>query len=337
MKALRAILLLLIIALFASGCATEHGPVTDGQGEEPSVSETGGAPVGTQPGPAVLNGEEPVKPYVPAKGAGSAKELVGDNFIISILVEGTQSKIDAQMEAEILENTRKAADWLEAEAQKRGKTARFITGKEDGELVLRYQYAGSIADLITDAITDPFYDYYDLFNYDDALLMMQSLELGVHYSRIKEQYPDANIAVMLFYNECGRSFAIPSTDLEPPESMLTDNAQPTDFTYMDVCVVLEKQVLEVVAYNPYIIAHELLHLYGAVDLYYLCSQNPREDAMEAEKAILAGSYFPWDIMFHHTSEELGIPNEISDLTAYLIGWEETVPVKYVYFLYKTYR
>lgn len=38
-------------------------------------------------------------------------------------MDDSESTMDTQTESEILNNTREAADWLEAEAQKRGITA----------------------------------------------------------------------------------------------------------------------------------------------------------------------------------------------------------------------
>ena len=222
--------------------------------------------------------------------------------------------MDTQTESEILNNTREAADWLEAEAQKRGITTQIITGKEDHNLILRYKYSGTITD------TD--------YNYDDILLMLKTLKIDSLYSTITEEYGEANIAVILFLNKPGRSFSLFSDSVAMPETLLAGDPNSIDFSYFDVCILFAYQVLTETAYNPYIIAHELLHLYGAVDLYYKYSEDLQNDAMQAEKSIIAKRFLPNEIMYHHTP-----PNEISDLTAYLIGWEETVPIKYAYLLY----
>ncbi len=315
MKALRIIPIILIISVFVSGCATEHLFNAEGQGTNPDVSDTDGV-LNESPSASVLTGEEPVKPYYSAKNAGSAKELVGNNILISVLVDDAESTINIQTETEILENMRKAADWLEAEAQKRGKTARIITGKEDSDLVLRYKYSGTVIDTN--------------YNHDDTLLMLKNLKIGSLYSKITEKYGDSNIAVILFLNKNARSFATPANPLATPENILMDDPYPADFCYFDTCVIFSRyfKYMEDTDFDPNLIAHELLHLYGAVDLYYQCSEDPQYDAMKAEQGIISGKYFPNEIMFNHVST-----NEISDLTAYLIGWEETVPIKYVYLLY----
>ncbi len=305
-----------MISVFVSGCAAEHPFNAEGQGTNPDVSDTDGV-LNESPSNSVLTGEEPVKPYYPAKNTGSAKELIGNNVLISAFVDDAESTVNTQAETEILENTRKAADWLEAEAQKRGKTARIITGKEDSELILRYKYSGSVT--------------YENYNYDDTLLMMKDLKIGSLYSKITEKYGDANIAVILFLNKQGRSFGSPGNSATEPERILEDDPYPADFGYFDTCVIFSRQYAydeTETAFNPYTIAHELLHLYGAVDLYYKCSENPQNDAMQAEQSIISGTYYPNEIMFNSYP-----PIEIGDLTAYLIGWEETVPIKYVYHLY----
>ena len=158
--------------------------------------------------------------------------------------------------------------------------------------------------------------------------MLKTLKIDSLYSTITEKYGEANIAVILFLNKTGRSFSLFSDSAAMPDSLLAGEPNPIDFSYFDVCILFAYQVLTETAYNPYIIAHEMLHLYGAVDLYYKYSENLQNDAMQAEKSIIAKRFFPNEIMYHHTP-----PNEISDLTAYLIGWEETVPIKYAYFLY----
>ena len=312
-KTLRAILILFIISVLLSSCATEQQMNTEKQDRNSAASQTDGAQNGT-PADSIFTGEEPIKPYSPAKNAGSAKALTGKNIIISVFMDDSESTMDTQTESEILNNTREAADWLEAEAQKRGITAQIITGKEEHNLILRYKYSGTITD------TD--------YNYDDILLMLKTLKIDSLYSTITEKYGEANIAVILFLNKTGRSFSLFSDSAAMPDSLLAGESNPIDFSYFDVCILFAYQVLTETAYNPYIIAHAMLHLYGAVDLYYKYSENLQNDAMQAEKSIIAKRFFPNEIMYHHTP-----PNEISDLTAYLIGWEETVPIKYAYFLY----
>lgn len=200
--------------------------------------------------------------------------------------------------------------------KKRGKTARIITGKEDSELIIRYKCSGTVIDTN--------YDHYD------TLLMLKDLKMGSLYSKITEKYGDANIVIILFLNKIARSFASPADPLATLENILMDDPYYADFGYFDTCVIFSRhyKYMDDIDFNPNLIAHELLHLYGAVDLYYECSENPQYDAMKAEQSIIAGTYLANEIMFNHDST-----NEISDLTAYLIGWEETVPIKYVYLLY----
>lgn len=78
LKALHIILIILIISALVSGCATE------GQVKNPVVSDIDGALNESLSSSTVFTGEEPVKPYYPYKNTGSAKELVGNNILISI-------------------------------------------------------------------------------------------------------------------------------------------------------------------------------------------------------------------------------------------------------------
>lgn len=117
------------------------------------------------------------------------------------------------------------------------------------------------------------------------------------------QWGDANIDIILFLNKIARSFASPADPLATLENILMDDPYYADFGYFDTCVIFSRhyKYMDDIDFNPNLIAHELLHLYGAVDLYYECSENPQYDAMKAEQSIIAGTYLANEIMFNHDS------------------------------------
>ena len=307
MKAIRTALTSILCFLILFGCAPKTENIPKNQEEEPKQEVQ------------AFTGEEPVQPYYASKNAGSAKELIGDVLVVSIFMEDPEAKITPQLENEMSEEVRKAADWLENEAKKRGKAAKIITGKDDAELKLHYQHPN----VITDETGMP---------YDAVLLIMKKLKFGSYYNRLSKKYNTQNVAFILHFNKNGRSNAYPSGALEmwSPELMSSDEANEGEYAYFDICMVYSMVQWEK---NVYVYAHELLHLFGAADLYYtdqyVDERGKNALNMHMEKQTLMSKYCPNEIM--HSSSITNF--EIGDLTAYLIGWEETVPIKYAYFLY----
>lgn len=105
---------------------------------------------------------------------------------------------------------------------------------------------------------------------------------------------------IIAFDEHGRSFAVKEYENSP-------------YNRQEISVVLNCR--ESFSYKT--IAHELLHQFGAVDYYF-----PNEIKQ------LAGQYFVNSIM------GVGDP-EIDDLTAYLIGWKDTISNHSYWFLKKT--
>ncbi len=125
-------------------------------------------------------------------------------------------------------------------------------------------------------------------------------ELQEHYK--KTMKADA-IPVILAFNEAGRSFAFKKNTAESFDTQeisvlfFKDGGDPTD--------------------TRHTIAHELLHQFGAIDYYF-----PEEVKRTAQK------YIGDSIM------GIGKP-VVDDLTAYLIGWKDTVSANSYWFLKET--
>ena len=307
MKAIRTALSTVLCFLMLFGCSPKTENVPKRQEEDPKQEVQ------------AFTGEEPIQPYSASKNAGSARELIGDVLVVSIFMEDPEAQITPQLENEMLEEVRKAADWLENQAKERGKTAKIITGKDDAELKMHYQHPN----VITDETGMP---------YDDILLIMKKLKFGSYYNSLFEKYNTKNVAFILHFNKNGRSNAYPSGALEmwDSELMSSDEANEAEYAYFDICMVYSMMQWEKTVSYAY--AHELLHLFGATDLYYTDQYVDERGGnalnMHVEKQTLMDKYCPNEIM-HSLNPDL----EIGDLTAYLIGWEETVPIKYAYFLY----
>lgn len=123
-------------------------------------------------------------------------------------------------------------------------------------------------------------------------------------ARLRDQFKTDNIALMIFIN--GYFENIPSI------SFNTYNAGPN----VEFSVITKK--------NPAIIAHELLHLFGAIDLY------PNRLHANFNYAEIAKEY-PNEIMriTHKPIEDL----QISPITRYYLGWAPTLDKENTRLLY----
>ena len=110
-------------------------------------------------------------------------------------------------------------------------------------------------------------------------------ELYQHYA--KEYHYDSTPFIFVF-NTKGRSYA-------------QQSQEGYDSFYDEKAVLFTKETPE---YNAFNIIHEVLHLYGAIDLYY----------PESIKNIVE--------QYYEESVMLNISTSVDPLTAYLIGWKK---------------
>lgn len=119
-------------------------------------------------------------------------------------------------------------------------------------------------------------------------------------NNLKKEYQVNEVILMFCVNKPGISYAQMNTFHSP-------------FVF-EYCMIFIKKINHI----EYTIIHELLHLYGAEDLYVI------EDAKK-----IAEIYFPKSIMLST------INDQIDELSAYLIGWCDFPHPKASQFLYKT--
>ena len=122
------------------------------------------------------------------------------------------------------------------------------------------------------------------------------VEEKVDFEGLKESYRAKWIALLVFVNNPGTSYAIvfDGTD-NPKESLILFGQEP-----------------------PSVFAHEILHLFGAHDLY-------RDAEYTQEVTAYVGAAYPLEIMYT-VADENGvlrddkIANLVSPITAYHLGW-----------------
>ncbi len=245
--------------------------------------------------------EKQKRPYYTVMKAGTAKYFTEDCLFINIFLTDSESSFDEDEKLAVREEVRKAAVYLEKKAADYGKQI-SITCDED-DLFLDYS-----TDLVIH--TDPIEGEFDFDDEYDLYGLMSRISLLRKTEDIAAKYGAENVAYIINVNKFGRSYAI-------PRDFFINN------TYLEglgeFCIVFtswndtEGNESESTAT---VYAHEVLHLFGAVDLYN----------MEEENLTLAEEYFPDDIMLTMW-DDINMCN-IGELQAFLIGWIKETDEKY---------
>ena len=227
---------------------------------------------------------------------GSAKRLEGDIYVLCFYVGTPSAPVNAQVHGPWGEELAEAEWWLMQQAANYGKRLNFKNACYglNGELTLPPEE-------IPDGPEVP-----DAFFFAETVYKKQGFKNGWDVSEfIRRNLTDCKqwISIILC-NTMGRSFACPVD-----KKLVSFNDK---LFYLENCVVYR--------YEPWApfgktssasLAHEILHLFGASDLY---AHNDEERAFEKE----CRCRYPDSIM-------LGSPaglrnNDVDEITAWLVGW-----------------
>lgn len=241
-------------------------------------------------------------------GLGSASELDGNIVVVSIFLDDDQTKwdfgnrnADVTMRANSLQYLGIATQWISDNAEQWGKEPVFFYNwEEDAQL---YYETEIVAD-VTDEEEDPseeLSDFIDQYIYVDELL---------------ERYEADSIVFMAFVNT-------PSGNSEPSYTLPFDDSIESPYEIVYILTRCDGEIE-----NPATYAHEILHTFGAPDLY--------TDEFPAYNYNIDSTYVAYceehhanEIMFTtYDAETLEsyydhISNELTDITAYYIGWTDT--------------
>lgn len=221
-------------------------------------------------------------------GLGSAKYLEGRNLLYSLFVDTPQSTWSSEAEAETLRNLNRAASYIEETAQEYGRETELVFDWQENEnLIGRAAVDFEIAD------DKDFVDRLD----QEIGGWVESL---VNYEAMTEEYDAEGIALLVFVNNPGISYAIvyDGTD-NPKESVVFFAGEP-----------------------PAVYAHEILHLFGAHDLYQ-DAEYSKEITDYLQEA------YPSELMRTVTGQKgeifkEDIVNTVSPVTAYHLGWIDEI-------------
>lgn len=215
---------------------------------------------------------------------GSAKLLEGKNLIFSLFVDTPDAKWKPEDKQQVLENLKIAEEYIETAAKEYRKKVDLVLDFEE------YPNLTSNAKI--------FFSVKDGKDYEDRLdkEIAKWLKYKASYDDLLEQYDAKGIAMIVFVNHKGTSYAICYDGIDNPQESLILFAKEPPSTY----------------------AHEILHVFGAHDLY--------EDAeYTSEVCEYIGNAYPLEIMYtvqdsRGKNNSTVIENELSPITAYHLGW-----------------
>jgi len=287
----KALLIILAgVMLLMSGCAllTEYSPDVESYDAQ-SVASDGQA---DNYWPAV----QMVQPFVISRDVGSSGKLIGNSVLVTIFIHDTESGFNDYEREERLGWLSEATQWLEAQAKNAGHIANFIYGAEhlviDHEMNRPFSTERAISGVTMEAYEQ-----------------LEALDGPYLYEYLKERHDAKNVGFIFFINKDARSYSHIATRYS------------TGIFYFESCVIFAAQNGNPV--DASVVAHEILHLFGALDLYFALLPDD-------ERNELAKLYFPNDIMISARRELDSFA--IGDLTAYLIGWRDSIDIRLVYFL-----
>lgn len=230
---------------------------------------------------------------------GSSKTLQGTCLFINIFLSDRESSF-TEAEKEACQNNMKIAiDYLIEQANTYDVTFKPI-----------YNYPDTILDYEVD-FNIPINSQTDM-NPNWLKPVLDSIFNEYSLDSVLEKYQADNVSYIYHINKTGNSYAL---------QQVFNYTNPV-VSEIAVLYNLYKHLLGTSVESPAVYAHEILHLFGAIDSPPYVYGDPCTE--------LAHTDFRYDIMF---SSSFGIEETgIYALTAYLIGWAEELEEKYQIFL-----
>lgn len=252
----------------------------------------------------------------PTVDVGACKKLKGEVLVYAVFTESKQlpqwTGFDMHSTKDSL---KRALAWLENKATENGQSVHFKTIWHKEEKIKPIESNLPNQNLNSMVFRPGFISQIDRWSNKIAKQMVRELptdttkilikrieEREKLISRLRQIYNVENVALLFFINNHGRNDA--SVTLHTG-----DNKSP------EYCVITEKRAS--------VIAHEVLHLFGALDFYLhpgMMKFRQRKHVFQANKE------FKDDIMSHPARDINQL--DIEDLTAYLIGWRDDFDNKF---------
>ena len=246
---------------------------------------------------------------------GSAERIEGNVAIVSIFVNDKKNKWDFRLEndkkirSDLLCYIEVASEWLYSQA-----------GKYDKDIKLFFADSPQ-SDLYYEATLDD--DFGETKNREDKYHINQCeyIENNVPTEKLKQKYDCKSVVYLFFVNSI--------VEEDYSAYAIQYYAEEREYPF-EMCFLPTKFCNTVV--SPSVIIHEILHCFGAPDLYVADISNNNYNTTN-EFVAYCEENVPNDIMLTTFSLIDGekqkvfdrITNEITEITAYYIGWLDTAP------------
>lgn len=240
---------------------------------------------------------------------GSAGVLVGKSVLISIFVDDANSHWNEKKKKEINRKLKVATSFIQTQGKRYKKEvileADFVKHPE-------LQYCMKTKMRLTDKEKK-------LNSFGEK--MESYIEKHIDVTKIREEYDTDSIGFLLFINKSGVS----STSVHYME----DGTKH----FYEMCALFSQYEKEEEGAATF--AHEILHLFGARDLY----MTSVTDGISSALVRHIQRKFPNDIMFTTFTKKgktlkYRIVNRVDRVTAYYLGWKKSIPEKKSFALYQ---
>lgn len=225
---------------------------------------------------------------------GSVQFLEGDTVLVSVYVKSDDFWTSEET-SKTKENMKIAVDYIESYGPKYGKNINLIY--DDGineDLYYCMDYDNALYDSEND-------------NFEFDKVFNSWIDKNIPLEEIKKKYDTESVGYVIFLDSYGVSYTI--------AHFLQDGKKYFN-EYSVIYLYEDKRDYEV----PSVYAHEILHMFGAIDLY----KENSSDGITNEFVNYIDKNYPNEIMY--TTYELDYRNnyneitqQISDITAYMVG------------------
>lgn len=239
------------------------------------------------------------------KPTGSAGVLEGKSVVISIFVNDSNSRWTSRAKKEVNRKVNIAAKYIGNQAKKYGKNVELVTDIYKNRK-LGYTFTTKMKVNDSNQKQDKLYEK-----------VVKYIDRNIDLEAIRGEYGTDSVGFFFHINKTGVS------------STLVHFAQEGEESFYECSSVFTRCGGQAEGASTY--AHELLHQFGARDLY----ETSLPDGITKSFVSYIERKFPNDIMFstytlNGKQLKYRIKNDISRVTAYFLGWKKSIPEQKTY-------